>query len=176
VGDLDPGVGATWSAVAKDLPEIDFPDREHLYAVTTTVILQEAARFHRGFVRIAAERYDPAILSDIQAGLAVTSAEYVDALREKRLLERRIEEAMEGWDAVITPTTACVAPTIESSGSARPSLTRFTRPLSLAGHPVLSVPGPGDGLPVGIQFFGRFGADGDLLGVAAAFEKAWAER
>lgn len=171
VTDLDAGVHAAWRSVAKDLPEIDFPDRRRMYDCTTTIVLEEAARFHRRMVHDAADRYDVNILGDIQAGLNLTRESYVSAQIEKRRIDQEIEEALADWDALVTPTTSCVAPFLEDSGAVREPLNRFTRPLSLSGHPVITLPTPTEGdLPVGIQIFGKFGRDADLLRIAAAFE------
>lgn len=176
IGDLDAEVESVWKSVAKDLPEIDFPDRQRLYGCATTIIMEEAARFHRRLVHDAADRYEAGPLKDIRMGLEVSRESYVSARVEKRRIDREIEKALADWDAVITPTTSCVAPLLEQSGTAavREQLTRFTRPLSLSGHPVITLPAPTAGdLPVGIQIFGKFGRDADLLRIAAAFEASW---
>jgi aspartyl-tRNA(Asn)/glutamyl-tRNA(Gln) amidotransferase subunit A len=175
--DLDHEVQSAWTSETKDLPEINFPERRRLYECTTTIVLKEAARFHRRMVEDAAERYDLSILADIQMGLELSSESYVAALSEKRRMDHEIEEALADWDALIIPTTSCVAPLLEESGTAREKLNRFTRPLSLSGHPVITLPMPTAGdLPIGVQIFGKFGQDADLLRIAAAFETSWNDR
>ncbi len=56
----------------------------------------------------------------------------------------------------------------------------YTQLANLTGRPAISVPlhWTGAGLPLGVQFVGRLGADGDLLQLAAQLEKAhpWAPR
>ena len=50
----------------------------------------------------------------------------------------------------------------------------YTQLANLTGRPAISVPlhWTADGLPLGVQFVGRLGSDGDLLALAAALEEA----
>ncbi|NDZ95307.1 amidase [Streptomyces sp. SID6673] len=56
----------------------------------------------------------------------------------------------------------------------------YTQLANLTGRPAISVPlhWTADGLPLGVQFVGRLGADGDLLALAAQLEQAdpWVHR
>jgi Asp-tRNA(Asn)/Glu-tRNA(Gln) amidotransferase A subunit family amidase len=79
---------------------------------------------------------------------------------------------MEGFDALLAPATAMVAPVI-GAGDVREPLTRFTRPFSTTGQPVVTLPAPASGLPVGIQVVGRPGEDLRLLEVSLALEAQW---
>lgn len=171
--DLDEETQSTWKHISYGLPEVEFPDRRRLYDCATTVVLEEAARFHRRRIEQQANRYDPDVLKDLKVGLDLSRERYVSALAERRELDNEVEEIMGHWDAVITPTTSCVAPLIDANGEVRERLNRYTRPLSLSGNPVISVPGPTEGLPVGIQVFGRFGEDATLLSIALALEENW---
>src|SRR5260370_4484493 len=78
---------------------------------------------------------------------------------------------MEGIDALILPATAIVAPLISAGTEVREPLTRFTRPFNTSGQPVVSLPAPSSGLPVGIQMVGR--TNRDALNVAATLEREW---
>jgi Asp-tRNA(Asn)/Glu-tRNA(Gln) amidotransferase A subunit family amidase len=83
-----------------------------------------------------------------------------------------VEEALAGLDALILPATAVVAPPVHAP-EVRDPLLRFTRPFSLTGHPVIVIPAPTQGLPVGIQVVGHHGRDAELIGVAGALEQEW---
>jgi Asp-tRNA(Asn)/Glu-tRNA(Gln) amidotransferase A subunit family amidase len=69
-----------------------------------------------------------------------------------------------------------VAPLIGTPDVGEP-LTRFTRPFNVTGQPVVTIPAPATGLPVGIQVVGAEGDDRRTIEVALALETAWrAER
>jgi Asp-tRNA(Asn)/Glu-tRNA(Gln) amidotransferase A subunit family amidase len=48
---------------------------------------------------------------------------------------------------------------------------KHTQPFNMSGHPAISLPLPGAGLPVGLQLVGRRGETPALLAIAAACEK-----
>jgi aspartyl-tRNA(Asn)/glutamyl-tRNA(Gln) amidotransferase subunit A len=104
--------------------------------------------------------------------LEVSGADYVDALREQPRLRAEVEAALGDYDALLLPATAVVAPPIGRTDLREP-ITRFTRPFNTTGHPVICLPAPVSGLPVGIQVVGHLGQERRLLEVALALETAW---
>ena len=80
---------------------------------------------------------------------------------------------MAGVDAILVPATPRVAPLIHESDEVRPLLTRFTRPFNVTGQPIVTLPAPVDGLPVGIQVIGQFGEDAKVAEIAAWLEGNW---
>ena len=103
---------------------------------------------------------------------------------------RAIEAALEGHDALVTPTLTVPPygkhladgyPTEIDGQSVLgvPTDVMLTWVFNMTGHPAASVPAgvTDDGLPVGLQVVGRRFAEEDVLAVAAAFERArpWAD-
>jgi aspartyl-tRNA(Asn)/glutamyl-tRNA(Gln) amidotransferase subunit A len=173
VDELDAETQEVWDRVSDGLPEIPFPalvDLENLYR---SVFLTEAAAFHRDWIERYPDRYGPDVLTVLRRGLEIPGVEYVQAIRQREAARAAVESAMEGWDAVLLPAAARVAPPLGTEG-VRERLLRFTRPFSFTGQPSISVPAPTAGLPVGIQVIGRFGRDAELCQVAWALELAWA--
>ena len=80
---------------------------------------------------------------------------------------------MEGVDAILVPATPRVAPRIEESEGVRPLMTRFTRPFNVTGQPIVTLPSPSQGLPVGIQVIGHYGEDAKVAEIAAWLEESW---
>ncbi len=82
----------------------------------------------------------------------------------------RLATALEGVDAVLTPTVATAAPALDGRGllAGRPTAgwVRFTYPCNLAGLPAVTLLAghTADGWPVGIQVIGRRDSDSRLLG------------
>ncbi len=164
-----------WRSVAAGLPEIEFPERARVAEPAVTVLFVEAAAFHRERFARFPDRFGSDIQGHIPRGLAIPAVDYVDALHACAALRVEVEDAMAGWDAVLLPCTPIVAPRV-GQADVREPLTRLTRPFNATGQPVFAMPAPVDGLPVGIQVVGRFGADRELAGVARALERAWYDR
>ena len=94
-------------------------------------------------------------------------------MRKRLALRREMAAALSGWDALLAPTTAIIAPRVDDTRDVREPMTRFTRPFSATGQPVVTLPVPASGLPVGVQLVGAFGSDAALLSVARSLEAHW---
>jgi aspartyl-tRNA(Asn)/glutamyl-tRNA(Gln) amidotransferase subunit A len=169
--DLDEPTERAWQTVSRGLPEIEFVDRNRLFQVGLTILLVEAATYHRRWVAECPEKYGSDVLAHLKRGLGVPGVDYVAATRERSLLLEEVEQAMVGIDALLLPATAIVAPRIEAGDEAREPLTRFTRPFNTTGQPVVTLPAPASGLPVGIQVVGRTNAE--TLRAAMWLEREW---
>lgn len=172
VEDLDEPTASAWEAVAADLPEIEFPERRALFELAEIIQRAEATAFHRPWMRRCPERYSPDVLDRLRSGLDVTAVDYLAACEERVRARTASRRALRDLDAILVPATACVAPAIDAD-EVREPLIRFTRPFNLTGQPVVSLPAPVTGLPVGIQVVGRAGEDARTVGVAHALEAAW---
>jgi aspartyl-tRNA(Asn)/glutamyl-tRNA(Gln) amidotransferase subunit A len=173
---LDSATAAAWDALsagpleeAGGLREVDFPDRGRLAAAGLTILLAEAAAFHRAWVERLPQRYGPDVLELLRQGLRVSPADYEDALAERERLRAEAAAAMEQVDALLLPASARTAPLLAETDVREP-LTRFTRPFNTTGQPVFTLPLPTAGLPVGLQVVGREGDDAPLAAVALCLE------
>ena len=95
---------------------------------------------------------DPHVRPRIQLGRSVSARDYLHLLRDCEQLKRDWAQALEGCDALLTPTTLTAAPRvadIEQSGTAAV----FTRAINLVGGCALAVPNgfTGGGLPTSLQ-------------------------
>lgn len=172
VAGLDEETQATWDKVSAGLPEISFPDRMRLEDLFQPIFFAEAAAYHREWLRRREECYGQDVLGLLRRGMQVLAVDYIRSMEGRKPALKAVEDAMDGYDAVLLPTTSIVAPPI-GTPHVREKLLRFCRPFSYTGQPVITVPGPTAGLPVGIQVIGRYGQDADLLRVAAALEGVW---
>ncbi len=174
VSGLDETTAAAWARASQGLPEVDFPDRERMHDAGLAILLTEAHAYHRRWFETVPEKYGEDVRALIRSGEDVPRSQYVAALLEQARLREAAESALEGQglDAILVPTAPFVAP---RSGESVPRgrLLAFTRPFNLSGHPVIVLPAPTDGLPVGIQVVGRFGREAELVEVALALEAAW---
>jgi len=171
VTDLDDETARTWKLVSRDVPEVDFVAREDLFRAGLTVLLVEAAAYHRRWAAECPEKYGADVIALIRRGLDVLAVDFEEALTALPRLRREAARAMEDLDALILPTTAIVAPLINGDAEVREPLARFTRPFNTTGQPVVSLPGPSSGLPVGIQVAGS--SNTDTLRAALWLEREW---
>ena len=168
---LDQPTADAWNLVSRGLPEIEFGDRDTFFQVGLTILLFEAAAYHRRWATDSPEKYGEDVLRLIRRGFEVTPASYEQALLERTRLQDQAERAMEDVDALILPATAVVAPPIETANDMREPLSRFTRPFNTTHQPVAVLPAPVSGLPVGIQVAGV--TNTETLRAAAWLEQEW---
>jgi Asp-tRNA(Asn)/Glu-tRNA(Gln) amidotransferase A subunit family amidase len=172
VRDLDESTGSVWEVVSKGIPEIEFLDHAVLFRNALTILLVEAAVYHRRWATEHPELYGADVLAHIRRGLGLLAVDYEEARSAWAGLRAAAEDAMAGIDALILPATAIVAPPVTAGAEAREPLARFTRPFNLTGQPVVALPAPSPGLPVGIQVVGRR-SNSITLSVAAWLEHEW---
>lgn len=118
-------------------------------------------------------------------GRNTSVAQYLASLEFVHRLGRRMAEWWEqGFDLLLTPTTAAPSPRLGELGSTREEPLRgflrsapfgaFTSPFNQTGQPALSLPlhRTASGLPVGAQLVAAYGREDLLLAVAAQLEEA----
>jgi aspartyl-tRNA(Asn)/glutamyl-tRNA(Gln) amidotransferase subunit A len=153
---------------------VDFPDRKELFDVGLTILLVEAAAYHRRWATECPEKYGADVIGHIRRGLEVLAVDFEAAQLALPRLRMQAQIAMEHVDALVLPATAIVAPPISAGSEAREPLARFTRPFNTTGQPVVALPAPVQGLPVGIQVIGR--TNEGALRAAAWLERKWKRR
>ena len=171
VRDLDPDTERAWKAVSAGLPEIDFIDHGRLFRGGLTILMVEASAYHRRWATEQPEKYGADVLELVRRGFEIRDSDYREALETAEELRAAAREAMSEIDALILPATAIVAPLATAGADVREPLARFTRPFNTTGQPVVALPAPTEGLPVGIQVVGRDNAG--ALAAAAFIEESW---
>ena len=138
----------------------------------------EAYALHRERLEIHGALYDPRVLMRLQRGREQTAADYLDLIRARADLQRRIDEALAEFDAVLMPTTPIIAPLLRDLESDDAYLRinqlalRNTSVANFLDRCAISVPCHEAGTaPVGLMLMGAHGNDRRVLGVAAAIEE-----
>ena len=121
---------------------------------------------------------DPVVAARIAPGLSLSAEAFIAMRGRFAALARAAHAAVDGVDALLTPTCPRLAAPVDAyrhaddaAGWSRQSL-RLTRPGNLFGLCGISLPIGHlvDSLPVGLQVLARGGADADLLAMAEAIE------
>ena len=115
-------------------------------------------------------------------GSKATAADYARAIRRVDEMKCRIDDLMDTYDLLLTPTMAVPPfpigqPPDKIDGkdvTARTAYSPMTRPFNLSGQPAASVPCgfSSDGMPIGLHIIGRRGDEATVLRASAAFEQA----
>ncbi len=171
VRDLDDQTSRAWALVSRGIPEIQFVEHGALFRDGLTILMVEASAYHRRWVAEYPDKYGADVLTLLRRGLEILAVDYEEARAARPGLQAAAHAAMSDVDALILPTTAIVAPLVTAGIEAREPLARYTRPFNLTGQPVVSLPAPVNGLPVGIQVVGRTNAG--ALAAAMWLERAW---
>ncbi len=184
------GVETARSALAEAgcaVSTVEFPGFGMTNAWYVQVLFPEVLRVHERAGLWPARRadYGEDVRARIEASMAVSFAEYVDALEARRVLTELMAAALRSVDVLLTPPSAVTAVPIEDSDAplhlgtrhpVRDLVLPFCTPQSLTGVPVVSVPvgADDDGLPTAVHLTAARGDDRRLLRVAGLLERALA--
>ena len=148
----------------------------------------EAWAWHRALLADHEAEYDPRVASRIRRGQAMSAADYIDLQQARLTWILRMQTAMQGFDAMLSPTVPCVAPPLApllASGTASDAafmavnslLLRNPSVVNLLDGCALSLPcHAADELPVGLMVWSHALQDDAVLGASLAIEAALARR
>ena len=130
----------------------------------------EAAAVHQKDYSERPEDFAPIVRTMIEEGLLTPGVTYVQAQRVRRSFSRDMENALRGFDVLLTPTTPAPAPKdLTTTGNPM-----FQAPWTTSGLPTITIPsGLSElGLPMGLQLASEAFDEERLLGVARWCEEA----
>ncbi|MBJ7602712.1 MAG: amidase [Candidatus Dormibacteraeota bacterium] len=171
---VEPEIAHVFTAATRGLPELELPDRLVLGRPGLIILLAEAGSLHRRWLEDTPERYGADVRALLEQGLRVSRRDYSLALLEQSRARLAAESAMADIDAILVPATGIMPPRIGAEYD-RAAVAGWTRPFNTTGQPVICLPAPTSGLPVGIQVVGRFGQEARLVEASLALEAAWAQ-
>ena len=123
------------------------------------------------------EAMTPSLRDSIARGSGFSAADLLRASDARTRLFRSVQVLFERFDLLATPTMTAPPVLLGSGGSVASAMyAEWAAPLypfNLTGHPAASFPAglTAAGLPVGIQFVGRYFAEQDILDAGAALER-----
>jgi len=136
------------------------------------------------------EDLEPATWALIEMGRRRSAAKYLLAVQTLQIFSRHVARFMEHYDVMLTPVLAepplplgsfDSSPDDPMAGMRRAGqFAPFTPLFNATGQPAMSVPlyWNAEGLPIGVQFVGRYGDEATLFRLASQLETArpWAGR
>ena len=131
----------------------------------------EAAALHRGHYA----QFGDAIRQRLEWGAALTSAELAPLEAQQETIRAEFARLFDGYDFLALPCAPVSRLLVgEDQSAVRPRILQYTAPFSLAGLPVVALPGEmlGAALGTGVQISAAPGKDAELLAYAAALAQA----
>lgn len=185
--ELDPPVALAFErtldalrAAGATVDEIDLPGLVDAAALGRGGGLPAAEcwAWHRARLAQREADYDPRVVLRIRRGAALSAADYINLLSERRAWIDRMEAALAPYDALLSPTVPLVAPRVaplvasdELFFAANALLLRNPSVVNLLDGSALSLPCHRLGeWPVGLMVWGPALSDDRLLAIGAAVE------
>jgi len=162
----DPLVAERVAAAAGRFPHAERLDFPLPNAAEHALFDREIADVHSALFAERADEYGENVRAKIELCLEITDGEVEHAQRLRELYREQCDELLDGYDLLVTPTTAFVAPpaTVDEREQRRRG-TLLTYPLDSLGWPALALPcgSAEDGLPASVQLAAPCGADARVL-------------
>ncbi len=142
----------------------------------------ESWAWHRARLARREADYDPRVAQRIRRGQAMGAADYIDLQQARSRWIADMEAAVEGFDALLSPTVPMVAPALapllgsdQRFFAINALLLRNPSAINMLDGCALSLPCQAAGqMPVGMMVWGAALRDDAVLGVALAIESALA--
>ena len=170
----------TLAGLGAEIVEIALPCRfADATDMTGRIIGSEAYQLVGDLVDDPALPIDDAVRPRIQLGRGISARDYLSALAERDALKRRFLAALDGIDALLTPTTQTAAIRVESVDQTT-TPAHFTRLVNLLELCALAVPNgfTATGLPLSLQIACRPYDEATALRIGWGYQEAtdWHER
>lgn len=173
----------TLRAAGARIDEIHLSELNELASMMSTGGFSPAEGFawHREWLARNSEHYDPRVLQRLMRGSGMKAHEYMDLVEARKQWIRRVEAALVGYDAVLSPTTPITGPKISdvAPGAERDAeffrvnglLLRNTSAVNTLDGCGISLPchAPGE-LPVGLMAWHAAMHDDTILQLALLLE------
>lgn len=188
---LDATVSRAWQRTLKILrdtgariEELTLSEINELQQIQATggFSAAESYAWHHHLLEHKAQTYDPRVAARIQRGATMSARDYIELQSARRSWIKRMETAMQGFDAFLSPTVPMVAPPIAevAPGPERDDaffrvnalLLRNTSVINMLDGCAVSLPchSP-DELPVGLTVWAGAMRDDPVLNIALQIEQ-----
>ena len=161
---------------------VSIPRLNHSLAISGTIMLAEAASVHEKTLKERASQIGNDVRLRLTQGALLSASDYLKAQRARSEFNKQVNETLQQFDVLLSPTIAVGAPRIdektvlvdEAEHPALALMPRLTRPHNICGIPTISIPCgfTGKGMPIGLQLAGRAFAEKDIIQAAYAYENA----
>ena len=178
----DPGVAAALDTVARtfaaegaDLRDVSLPPLAEFAAVNRVLLSSEAWAVHAPWLRSRPGEYGRLARRRLMSGAFYLAGDYVAAQRRRLQMIARVEAALREVDVLLCASAMEPPCRIDDEAAVARTYPRQARtPFNVTGHPALAMMAglSSGGLPLSVQFVGRYFDEATVLRVARAWERA----
>lgn len=162
-------------AAGAEVRTVTLPSLTEFAAVNRVILTGEAWSIHAPWLRERPGDYGKLARRRLMPGAFMAAGDYVDAQRRRTQMIAAVEDVLRDVDVLVCASSMDPASRIDDAAETARTYPRQARtPFNVTGHPALAMAAglATNGLPVSVQFVGRYFAEATVLRVAAAYERA----
>ena len=175
-------VAGVLQAEGAQVRTVGMPSLTEFAAINRVILCSEAWSIHAPWLRERPGDYGALARRRLLPGAFMTAGDYVGAQRRRAEVIAAVEDLFRDYDVLLCASSMDPASRLDDAAETARTYPRQARtPFNVTGHPALAMMSglSRGGLPVSVQFVGRYFEDATVLRVAAAYERAtgwWKKR
>jgi len=161
-------------AEGAEVRDVKLPTLNEFAAVNRVILGAEAFSIHAPWLRARPGDYGQLTRRRLIAGAFFSAGDYVGAQRRRAQMIAAVNEAFRDFDVLICASSLDPASRLDDAAETARTYPRQARtPFNVTGHPAIAMMSglSRDGLPLSVQFAGRYFEDATVLRVAATYER-----
>src|SRR5215472_9060801 len=168
-------VAGTLHTLRAEVRDISLPSLDEFAAVNRVILQSEAWAVHGPWLRERPGDYGRLARRRLMAGAFIGAGDYVEASRRRLQMIAAVEDALREVDVLLCASAMNPPCRIEDADEVERTYPRQARtPFNVTGHPALAMMAgiSTGGLPLSVQFVGRYFAEAMLFQIAREWERA----
>ncbi len=162
-------------AEGAEVRTVTLPSLTEFSGINRVILCSEAWSIHAPWLRERPGEYGQLSRRRLLPGAFMTAGDYVGAQRRRLELIAAVEDTLRDFDVLLCASSMDPSSRMDDPEETARTYPRQARsPFNVTGHPALAMMAglSSGGLPVSVQFVGRYFEDATVLRVAAAYERA----
>jgi aspartyl-tRNA(Asn)/glutamyl-tRNA(Gln) amidotransferase subunit A len=165
----------TLHALGAEVRDMSLPSLDEFAAVNRVILQSEAWAIHGPWLRERPGDYGRLARRRLMAGAFISAGDYVEASRRRLQMIAAVEDALREVDVLLCASAMNPPCRIEDADEVERTYPRQARtPFNVTGHPALAMMAgiSTGGLPLSVQFVGRYFGEAALFQIAREWERA----
>jgi aspartyl-tRNA(Asn)/glutamyl-tRNA(Gln) amidotransferase subunit A len=168
-------VSRVLQAEGAEVRTVHLPSLDEFRGINRVILSSEAWSIHAPWLRGRPGDYGQLCRQRLLPGAFISAGEYIGAQRRRLQLIAAVEDVLRDVDMLLCASSMDPSSRLDDEPETSRTYPRQARaPFNVTGHPALAMMAglSSGGLPVSVQFVGRYFDDATVLRVAAAYERA----